>query len=103
MQENGSRCRRPESAGSRPIRGRTNSASVGGTGIASASPPGPPLPLLTVDEVSAYLRVPAQTIYKWRTRGDGPPGYKYGKYVRYRTEDVREWLEGRRDQRNAKQ
>jgi hypothetical protein len=33
-------------------------------------------PLLTADEVVAWLRQPKQTLYAWRARGLGPPGLK---------------------------
>jgi excisionase family DNA binding protein len=53
-----------------------------------------PLPeLLSVPELSAYLGVPVSTLYLWRTRGEGPPGFKIGKVVRYRASEVSKWLE----------
>ncbi|MBA2640483.1 MAG: helix-turn-helix domain-containing protein, partial [Nocardioidaceae bacterium] len=30
--------------------------------------------LLTLPEVADYLGVPLQTVYAWRSRGDGPRG-----------------------------
>lgn len=45
-----------------------------------------------IKEVSAYLGVPVQTIYQWRSKGYGPPGCRMGKYVRYRPEDVMQWV-----------
>jgi excisionase family DNA binding protein len=50
--------------------------------------------LLTIEELSAYLRVPVTTLYRWRTRGYGPVGRRMGKHVRYREEDVRAWVDG---------
>ena len=38
-----------------------------------------------------------RTIYNWRLRGEGPPAYRIGKYLRYRRSDVDAWLEGKRD------
>jgi hypothetical protein len=32
-------------------------------------------PLWTTADVAAFLSVPVQTIYDWRTRGYGPPGF----------------------------
>ncbi|SDY71640.1 transcriptional regulator, AlpA family [Saccharopolyspora shandongensis] len=46
-----------------------------------------------IGEVSAYLGVPAGTLYQWRTRGYGPPGRRVGKYVRYKPDDVERWFE----------
>ena len=42
-----------------------------------------------VHDVAAYLDVPEQTVYQWRTKRYGPPGVKVGRYVKYRPEDVR--------------
>ncbi|MFO7547989.1 MAG: helix-turn-helix domain-containing protein [Acidimicrobiia bacterium] len=39
------------------------------------------------------LGVPVATIYAWRYRREGPPGFKVGKHVRYRWRDVEEWIE----------
>jgi excisionase family DNA binding protein len=52
--------------------------------------------LLSVGELAEYLNVPLSTIYLWRVRGEGPPGFKVGKQVRYRVADVAEWLETQR-------
>jgi excisionase family DNA binding protein len=49
--------------------------------------------LLTVEELADYLAVPAGTIYTWRYRREGPPGFRVGKYVRYRMSDVQEWIQ----------
>jgi excisionase family DNA binding protein len=51
-----------------------------------------PRQLLTPDELSVWLQVPKQTLYKWRTCGDGPRGYRVGKHVRYDRLDVEHWL-----------
>ena len=49
-------------------------------------------PLMTVDEVSDFLRVPVHTLYRWRGNGYGPAGRKIGKHLRYRPEDVDAWV-----------
>lgn len=54
-------------------------------------------PLLTIEDLSKYLCVPIGTLYRWRSRGEGPVGYKVGKHVRFRQRDVEAWLAGRRD------
>jgi excisionase family DNA binding protein len=54
-------------------------------------------PLMSPYEVAAYLGVPLRTVYRWRTRGEGPRGYRVGRHVRYRIVDVERWLEGHRD------
>jgi excisionase family DNA binding protein len=48
--------------------------------------------LWTIDQVAAYLGVPKQTIYAWRTRNYGPRGRRVGRYVRYRAGDVYDWF-----------
>ncbi len=52
--------------------------------------------LLTPDELSEWLHVPKQTVYRWRTRGGGPSAYRVGRHVRYAISDVERWLEERR-------
>jgi excisionase family DNA binding protein len=54
-----------------------------------------PRQLLTVEELADQLQVPVNTIYGWRSRGEGPTGRKIGRYVRYRQEDVDDWLYSR--------
>ena len=45
-----------------------------------------------VTDVAAYLGVPVQTIYQWRSTGYGPRGVRVGRYVKYRPEDGRAWV-----------
>ena len=52
--------------------------------------------LATLGEIARYLQVPPKTLYAWRYKGEGPPGYRVGRHVRYRWADVQEWLESRR-------
>jgi excisionase family DNA binding protein len=53
------------------------------------------------EQLSAELRLPLRTLYQWRSRGVGPPGYKIGRHVRYRRSDVERWLVTRRDEPRA--
>jgi excisionase family DNA binding protein len=48
--------------------------------------------LWTVDEVSAFLRVPVGTLYAWRHRGSGPPAVRLGRHLRYPRDLLDEWL-----------
>jgi hypothetical protein len=50
-------------------------------------------PLWTVDDVAAFLAIPVQTLYQWRTRRTGPPARRVGKHLRYRPADVRAWFD----------
>jgi excisionase family DNA binding protein len=54
-----------------------------------------PRQLMTIEELADQLQVPVNTIYGWRSRGEGPPGFKVGRYVRYEPEDVDKWLDSR--------
>jgi excisionase family DNA binding protein len=49
--------------------------------------------LLTVNELAQYLDIPVATVYAWRHRREGPPGFRVGKYVRYRWNDIQEWIQ----------
>jgi excisionase family DNA binding protein len=51
--------------------------------------------LLTIQQLAEYLDVPTATLYAWRYRGVGPPGFRVGKHVRFRWADVERWIEGR--------
>jgi excisionase family DNA binding protein len=51
--------------------------------------------LLTVDELAGYLDVPKATIYAWRYHGQGPPGFRVGRHLRYRDSDVQRWIRDR--------
>jgi excisionase family DNA binding protein len=48
--------------------------------------------LLTIEQLSDWLQVPKQTVYKWRSRGGGPPGFRIGKHVRFEVGEVERWL-----------
>jgi excisionase family DNA binding protein len=53
--------------------------------------------LLRPDEVARLLDVPLRTIYRWRSQHNGPRGYRVGRHVRYRVDDIERWLEDHRD------
>lgn len=55
--------------------------------------------LLSPADVAAYLGVPLRTVYGWRSRGGGPRGYRVGRHVRYRVDEVDAWLDDHRDTR----
>ena len=54
-------------------------------------------PLIDIGELAAYLGVPVSTIYDWRTRGLGPPAYRFGKHLKFAVSDVRVWVERQRE------
>ncbi len=51
--------------------------------------------LLTVEDLAEYLDVPVATVYAWRYRRQGPPGFRVGKHLRFRWSDVERWIEDR--------
>jgi excisionase family DNA binding protein len=65
------------------------------------SKPGPIEPLLTLDDVVAYLGIPKNTLYRWRVDGEGPRAMKIGKHLRYRRTELEAWLEKNTDERPA--
>jgi excisionase family DNA binding protein len=56
--------------------------------------------LLTARELARYLDVPVSTLYWWRHREEGPPGFRVGKHLRYRQRDVDEWVRQQLDAGN---
>ena len=56
--------------------------------------------LLTVEDLADYLDVPAATIYAWRYRRRGPPGFRVGRHLRFRWSDVEHWINNQLAQSN---
>jgi excisionase family DNA binding protein len=54
-------------------------------------------PLASTPEVAAYLGVPVQTLYVWRTKSAGPRAVRVGKHLRYRWADVEAWIDQQTD------
>lgn len=46
---------------------------------------------LTAEDLAAELRIPKQTIYKWRVEGFGPTAHKIGRHLRFSRDDVDDW------------
>lgn len=50
--------------------------------------------LTDTDGASQYLNIPANTLRKWRCTGENNiPYVKIGRHVRYRTSDLRAYVE----------
>lgn len=47
---------------------------------------------LTPDDIAALLGVPLETVYQWRKKRTGPPGFRIGKHLRYDPEAVHGWI-----------
>lgn len=46
---------------------------------------------LTPDDIAELFKVPKETVYQWRKKRTGPPGFRVGKHVRYDPAAVRAW------------
>lgn len=51
--------------------------------------------LLTETDISTHLRVSIACVRRWRLERRGPKFLKIGSLVRYRPEDVEEWINAR--------
>ncbi|MGB8939269.1 helix-turn-helix domain-containing protein [Streptomyces sp. NBC_01283] len=47
---------------------------------------------LTPDDIAEMFEVPKETVYQWRRKRTGPPGFRIGKHVRYDPADVRDYV-----------
>ena len=52
--------------------------------------------LMSPQDLADYAQVPVATIYAWRYKGEGPPGIKVGRHLRFRRRDVESWLDQQR-------
>lgn len=52
--------------------------------------------LLSEDEVAALLKVARGTLRTWRNRNQGPSFVRVGDLYRYKTDDVKAWVESRK-------
>jgi predicted DNA-binding transcriptional regulator AlpA len=43
-------------------------------------------------ELAEMLGVPLLTVYQWRSRRVGPPGFRIGRHVRYDPRAVSDWI-----------
>lgn len=58
--------------------------------------------LLTLAEAAAFLRTPVATLRYWRHLGVGPDGFRLGRRVVYRREDVNRWLAEQQQAQSAR-
>ncbi len=50
---------------------------------------------LTVEELAEREGVPVSTVYRWNSRGGGPPYIKVGRHARYPLAAVLAWEKSR--------
>lgn len=55
--------------------------------------------LWTPEELADYLGVTLHCVYAWSSRGGGPKVLRVGARLRYRPDDVEEWLDRVTDSR----
>ncbi|MFB6628916.1 helix-turn-helix transcriptional regulator [Streptomyces sp. NPDC056362] len=64
--------------------------------MATAKTPQPvtelPTRYLTPDDIASLFEVPLETVYQWRKKRTGPPGFRVGKHVRYDPAAVQAWV-----------
>lgn len=48
---------------------------------------------LTPEDLAALLTVPIETVYQWRRKHIGPPGFRVGKHLRFDPTAVRAWVD----------
>ncbi|MGW2643667.1 helix-turn-helix domain-containing protein [Streptomyces sp. NPDC001393] len=51
---------------------------------------------LTIDDIAEIFEVPKETVYQWRRKRIGPPGFRIGKHVRYDPADVHAYVARRK-------
>lgn len=62
--------------------------------MSTTTPTTPTAPAIWTPETLAdHLGIPLATIYRWRSTGHGPRGFRVGRHVRYRAEDVAAWID----------
>ncbi|MGW2677170.1 helix-turn-helix transcriptional regulator [Streptomyces sp. NPDC001436] len=47
---------------------------------------------LSPDDVATLFKVPVETVYQWRKKRTGPPGFRVGKHTRYHPQVVLDWI-----------
>lgn len=47
---------------------------------------------LTPEDIASLLAVPLETVYQWRKKRTGPPGFRVGKHLRYDPAAVHGWI-----------
>ncbi|WP_425829611.1 helix-turn-helix domain-containing protein [Streptomyces fractus] len=47
---------------------------------------------LTPDDIAEIFGVPLETVYQWRKKRSGPPGFRIGKHLRYDPADVQTYV-----------
>ncbi|GAA4863357.1 helix-turn-helix domain-containing protein [Kitasatospora terrestris] len=67
-----------------------HSLSTHGSG--PGAPPSLPARYLSPEDVAALFGVPLETVYQWRRKRTGPPGFRVGRHLRYDPNAVAQWV-----------
>lgn len=59
----------------------------------STTPNSPFLIFLSPEDLAGMFKVPVETVYQWRRKRTGPPGFRAGRHVRYNLATVLAWAE----------
>ncbi|MEV0533639.1 helix-turn-helix domain-containing protein [Kitasatospora sp. NPDC050463] len=51
-----------------------------------------PTRFLTPEDIASLFGVPLETVYQWRRKHTGPPGFRAGRHVRYHPDAVAQWV-----------
>lgn len=49
------------------------------------------LRLVSAREAARFLGLSLDQLYRMRERGQGPPGYRVGRHIRFRWADLHDW------------
>jgi excisionase family DNA binding protein len=47
---------------------------------------------LTPEDLAEMFNVPKETVYQWRRKRTGPPGFRVGRHLRYDLAAVLAWV-----------
>ena len=51
-----------------------------------------PARYLEPEDIADLFGVPLETIYQWRRKRTGPPGFRVGRHLRYDPIEVAQWV-----------
>ena len=59
---------------------------------APTDPPALPTRFYTPEDVADLFDVPLETVYQWRRKRTGPPGFRVGRHLRYDPAALAKWV-----------
>ena len=58
----------------------------------ATAPAALPARYLSPEDIASLFGVPLETVYQWRRKHTGPPGFRVGRHVRYDPAAVAQWV-----------